>query len=72
MLNIKYKMSRDETRPSVETPGERMNIVGTSVQNYINIFENMSSIGKHFNGKLSEDLINPFLGFYYRNRRKER
>lgn len=63
MLNIKYKMSGDETRPCVETSGRRLNIEGTSVQNYISIFENISSTAKHFNEKLSEDLIIPLLAF---------
>lgn len=72
MLNIKYKISRDETRPSAEAAGKRLNIVGTSVQNYISIFENTPLIGKHFNEKLREDLIISLLGFYYRNRRRER
>lgn len=72
MLNIKYKMSGHETRPCVETSGRRLNIEGTSVQNYISIFENISSTAKHFNEKLSEDLIIPLLAFYNSNRRRER
>jgi len=62
-------MSRNETRPSVETPGKRLNIVGTSVQNYISIIENTSSTLKYLNEKLSEDLIT-VSQFYYRNRRR--